>query len=115
MRQPIISSEERYARIAETLLGLRGVSPSTMKGVASSGLMIDGKLFAVLRTGELLLKLPARRVELLIASGDGRRFDPGHGRAMKEWVTVKPTAREDWLALAREAIRVVFAQIPTAA
>jgi hypothetical protein len=44
MRQPVIRSEERYARVAETLLGLRGVSPSTMKGFASSGLMVDGKL-----------------------------------------------------------------------
>lgn len=111
MSQPVVSSEERYARIAETLLGLPGVSQSTKKGFASSGLMIGGKLFAVLRTGELLLKLPARRVETLIASGDGRRFDPGHGRAMKEWVTVKPTAGEDWLALASEAMRFVSAQI----
>jgi hypothetical protein len=46
-------------------------------------------------------------VEALIASGDGTRFDPGHGRHMKEWLAVAPTSEADWLPLAREAMAFV--------
>lgn len=99
-----ISPEDRYSAIVQALGKLPGVSLSTKKGFGFSGLMIGGKLFAILRKEELLLKLPGPRVEALIASGDGTRFDPGHGRPMKEWVTVKPASVEDWLALAREAM-----------
>jgi len=100
-----VSPEEAYAAIVEALGELPGVSQSTKKGFGFSGLMVGGKLFATLRKDELLLKLPAPRVEALIAAGDGTRFDPGHGRPMKEWVTVRPGSGEDWLELAREAMR----------
>ncbi len=54
--------------------------------------------------GALVLKLPAARVDALIAAGRGVRFDPGHGRVMKEWVALAGSGDdEDWLALAREA------------
>ena len=56
--------------------------------------------------GRLVLKLPAQRVNALIDSGDGTRFDPGHGRLMKEWVTLSPDV-DDWLPLAREALAFV--------
>jgi hypothetical protein len=53
------------------------------------------------------VKLPKQRVDELIAAGTGTRFDPGHGRLMKEWVTVAPTRGEEWDALADEARRFV--------
>jgi hypothetical protein len=43
-------------------------------------------------------------VDALIAAGEGQRFDPGHGRLMKEWLTVEPTAAERWVPLAKEAL-----------
>jgi hypothetical protein len=36
-------------------------------------------------------------------AGHGNRFDPGHGRLMKEWVTVSPAHTDDWEALLLEA------------
>jgi hypothetical protein len=69
---------------------------------ASDGLKVHGKIFAMLVRGSLVVKLPRARVDALIASESGERFDPGHGRLMKEWVVIAPGAG-DWLALAREA------------
>lgn len=61
--------------------------------------------------GNLVVKLPKPRVDALIASGDGERFDPRHdGRLMKEWVSVEPTSEEEWLPLAREAMEFVASQ-----
>ena len=44
------------------------------------------------------------------SSGSGTRFDPGHGRLMKEWLVVEPTSDHDWLPLAREALAFVAAR-----
>jgi hypothetical protein len=48
-------------------------------------------------------------VEELIGDGKGRRFDPGHGRPMKEWLAVRSNSTEDWMRLAGEALTFVGA------
>jgi hypothetical protein len=53
--------------------------------------------------GELVVKLPRRRVDAVVEAGHGSRFEPGPGRVMKEWLTVPPDSASDWLPLAREA------------
>ena len=35
----------------------------------------------------LVVKLPRSRVDELVAAGEGDRFDPGHGRIQKEWLS----------------------------
>jgi hypothetical protein len=66
---------------------------------------VDGRIFAMLSaSGHFVVKLPAQRVDALEASGDGTRFDPGHGRRMKEWLSIHPASSVDWLALAEEAL-----------
>jgi TfoX/Sxy family transcriptional regulator of competence genes len=75
----------------------------------ASGLKADGKLFAMLSRGELVVKLPRDRVEALVASGKGKPFDPGHGRLMKEWVTIAPDQSRQWGKLAEEAREFVAA------
>ena len=72
----------------------------------SNGLKVNGKLFAMLVRGSLVVKLPKARVDALVGEGLGTPFDPGHGRRMKEWVTVAAGAAE-WVDLAREACRFV--------
>jgi len=69
----------------------------------STGLKINGKVFAVLYKGRLVLKLSKERVETLVESGQGNYFDPGHGRVSKGWVSVKPEAKANWLGMAKEA------------
>ena len=52
--------------------------------------------------GTLVVKLPKSRVDALVDAGIGERFDPGHGRVMKEWLVVTDT-RARWRELATEA------------
>jgi hypothetical protein len=103
-------SEQAYAAIVEALSGLPGVWQSTRKGFGRLGLKIDDKMFAMPHGDDLLLKLPRARVDWLVAAGEGKPFDPGHGRVMKEWVLIKPDGSVAWLDLAREAMSFVGAQ-----
>jgi hypothetical protein len=81
----------------------------------ASGLKVDRKIFAMLSRGRLVVKLPRQRVDELVASGTGERFDPGHGRVMKEWVTVAPRHGRSWGELAQEAREFVAATAPRGA
>jgi hypothetical protein len=101
-------SDQRFAAIVAALTEQPDVEQSTKKGFAQFGLKVGDKLFAMhLRKGSLLLKLPKARVDWLADSGDGERFDPGHGRVLKEWIAVRPDAVVDWFDLAREALSFV--------
>ena len=71
--------------------------------MASVGLKVGGKIFAMLVRGDLVVKLPRERVSALVEAGVGRQFDPRRdGRLMKEWVVL---AGDDppWVEVAREA------------
>lgn len=68
----------------------------------SNGLKVNGKLFAMVTKGRLVVKLPKERVDALVASRAGENFDPGHGRKMKEWISIT-SSRLSWVDLAREA------------
>jgi TfoX/Sxy family transcriptional regulator of competence genes len=72
----------------------------------SQGLKIGGKTFAMLSKGRLVEKLPAARVNELVEKGEAERFDPGHGRLMKEWANVEP-AGDTCLDLMTEALAYV--------
>jgi hypothetical protein len=71
----------------------------------SNALKVEGRIFAMFAQGKLVVKLPKERVDELIAQ-DGERFDPGHGRLMKEWVGIDSDGA-DWLDLVKEAHRYV--------
>lgn len=73
---------------------------------SSSVLNVNGKIFAMLVKGKLVVKLPRARVDAFIGSGIGERFNPGHGRLMKEWVAVG-SDETTWVGLAEEAYRFV--------
>jgi TfoX/Sxy family transcriptional regulator of competence genes len=73
---------------------------------SSSVLSVKGKIFAMLVKGRFVAKLPKPRVDQLVADGQGDFFDPGHGRPMKEWVSLR-AARPPWVDLAQEAYRFV--------
>jgi hypothetical protein len=69
---------------------------------SKSVLNVDGKIFAMFVKGSFVAKLPKARVDEMVAAGVGRLFDPGHGRLMKEWISIDEDAGS-WVALAREA------------
>jgi len=108
-----MTPEERYRRLSKRLLSTPGVTQSSdvaspRKGFGSSALKIDNMIFAMLSSKrEFVVKLPAPRVDALIAAGKGKRFDTGHGRLMKEWLAVGPASEARWLPLAREAMEFV--------
>ena len=97
-----VAPDRRFAALAERFVGDRDVTEGTGFG-KMPGLRTGGKIFAMLVHGRLVVKLPRERVEALVAAGAAERFDPGHGRPMKEWASVDPAAREDWEVLATEA------------
>ena len=101
------AADARYARLAEVFLGRAKVSQEG-KGFGSSALKIDGRIFAMLSSrSEFVVKLPRKRVAELIGSGDGRAFDAGKGRPMKEWLVVPGTSALDWTSVAEEALAFV--------
>jgi TfoX/Sxy family transcriptional regulator of competence genes len=96
--------DPRFQPIADAFAKKKDVTCGVM--MASVGLKVGGKIFAMFPRGEFVVKLPKARVDELIEAGAGRRFDPGHGRLMKEWIVVAP-GKADWLALAHEAFAYV--------
>jgi hypothetical protein len=82
------------------------VTRSTMMGFPC--LRVDDRFFACVEraTGNLIIKLPAERVNELVRTGGGRPFAP-NGRVFKEWVACPVAARELWTELLNEAKRYV--------
>ena len=99
--------EERWEALVETMLAegraTYGSDAGPQRAFGSTSLKTDGKIFAMLVKDRLVVKLDRRRVDALVAAGQGERFDPGHGRLMKEWLAVDPKSDQEWLALAFEA------------
>jgi hypothetical protein len=58
----------------------------------------------MLSRGQLVVKLPKRRVDQLVDAGAGERFDANKGRPMKEWLRVATGREADWDGLAAEAL-----------
>jgi hypothetical protein len=81
---------------------------------SSRGLRVGGKIFAIFGEGELTVKLPRARVDELVDAGVGTRFDPGHGRLMREWLTVSTRHAAEWERLAGDALRFVRTGDPRA-
>ncbi len=99
-------ADATFTAIAESLLSEAGVSQGTGFG-ANPGLRANGKIFALLVRGELVVKLPAPRCADLVARGSAHAFDRGQGRPLREWICVGDDAQSGWIALAREALAFV--------
>lgn len=80
------------------------------RGFGSDALKVNGKIFAALTEGRLLLKLPRERVDTLVDENLAERFSTGVGRTKKEWATFAPTSAAHWVALSDEARRFVSSQ-----
>ena len=110
MSRPPDTADERYATLVEALANYPRVTVGTRgkKGFGSGALQIDGKIFAMLDSkGNFVVKLPRQRVDELIAAADGKPFDAGRGRPMKEWLTVEAESDVQWLSLAKESMDFV--------
>jgi hypothetical protein len=98
--------EVRFWSVAEPLLGAASVTRSTMMGFPC--LRVGGRFFASFdrRTGALVVKLPAARVQELLASGEAEPFAPA-GRTFREWAAIDPVRIGDWPSLLDEALAFV--------
>ena len=97
--------DPRFAPIVAAFVHDRQVKCGRMFS-SNSVLNVNGKIFAMLTKGNLVVKLPRDRVAEMVSRGHGTHFDPGHGRLMKEWVVVGP-GKLNWIDLARDAHRFV--------
>ncbi len=105
-----MKAEERFIRLVEEFSGFPDVEAPRGAGgrrFGSDALKVNSSIFAMVRSGRLILKLPRDRVRALIDGGAAVPFDSGKGRPMKEWLIVTDDDEETWIALAREALNFV--------
>jgi phage terminase large subunit-like protein len=100
-----ITIDPRFAPVVAAFAGDRRVSQKRMFS-SPNVLNLNGKIFAMLVKGKIVVKLPRQRVDELVGARKGSYFDPGHGRLMKEWVAVQ-AGKGNWVALATEAYHFV--------
>jgi len=106
-------AQERYEELVDELIGTDGVTPPRGgSGFGRGAMRFQNKIFAMFVRGRLVLKLPADRVDALVSAGDGIRFDANKGTPMKEWFSLDPQSRREWLALAREALEFAKSAAP---
>ncbi len=106
----VLRSDPKVAPVIAEFEARSAGAPSRKSGkFGSNGLKANGKLFALFTQGTLVVKLPKDRIAALVAKGQGTPFDPGHGRLMKEWLTVV-SPRASWSELAKEAHAFVGAK-----
>ena len=100
-------TDPRFSRVVAAFADDRNVT--TGKMMASVGLKVNGKIFAMLVRGKFVAKLPKDRVDEIVKSRAGEHFDPRRdGRLMKEWLMLSG-AKPNWTELAKEAHRFVAA------
>jgi hypothetical protein len=98
-------AERTFAALAERFAHVPGVEAGTGFGT-SPGLRVDGRIFAMLPAGKLVVKLPRARCEAMVAAGEGTLFRNG-SRTMREWLVVAGVDEEAWAGLAADALEYV--------
>jgi hypothetical protein len=99
--------DARFDDLCALFIGEPGVTPpSGGRGFGRSALRFQGRIFAMLVRGDLVVKLSAARVAALVAAGRGVPFDANKGTPMKEWCTLDSNVCDDaeWETLTREAL-----------
>jgi hypothetical protein len=106
-----MTPEERYEDLVDEFMGVDGVTPpSGGSGFGRGALRYRRKIFAMFVRGQLVVKLPAPRVDELVTGGQGERFDANKGTPMREWFSLDSGSALPWLPLAREALNFARGQ-----
>ncbi len=104
---PLDTSDGFEERLTANFIDRPGVAKK--KAFARDALTVNGKIFAIYRLGDLVLKLPVSTGAPLVESGEATQFEPGPGRFMKEWFVFGPGVDEDRaIALAEQAYDFVL-------
>ena len=107
------SPAERFDDLASHFTEIPGVvPPGAGTGFGSSALRVDGRIFAMLVRDDLVVKLPAARVNHLVETGHGTNFDANKGKPMKQWLVLDSGSDYSWVDLATEALAFVRGVTP---
>lgn len=78
--------------------------PRNSASFGAHALKINGRIIAMLSSRqEFVVKLPAKRVEELVAKQAGKNFDSGRGIRMKEWFVAGENDLKVWQNYVEEA------------
>jgi len=106
------TAEQEFSKVIKALFQDRNVTQGGGKGFGSGALKVNGKIFAMLDSkNQFVVKLPKKRVDELVTSKIGIRFEPRPGKPIKEWLVVT-ASRADWAKLAKEACEFVRSRKP---
>lgn len=95
---------ERFVDLVTFFAPVPGVSVPSGTGFGSNALRLDGKIFAMLSGDELVVKLPANRVDQLVTGGLGVRYDGRKGRPLRQWLAIHAESGLDWVDASEEAL-----------
>jgi hypothetical protein len=97
-------SAASFEKLVKALARTSGAEQPRRKGFGNDALWAGKKMFAFMDSrGDLVLKLPAERVDALVEGKVAVRWDPGMGRLMREWAAIRVSRESSWLPLAKEA------------
>jgi hypothetical protein len=97
--------QAQFAALSRDVLAEPDVDAGTGFG-GSPGVRVDGRIFAMLVRGRLVVKLPAGRCQALCEAGQAEPLAVGK-RVMKEWIEVTAEDRQTWRDLTAEAYAFV--------
>jgi hypothetical protein len=96
-----------FEQVVEAMRNEYGVSrgKSSSTTFRNCALQVDGKVFVkISSTGQFVVKLSQARIDTLVATGAGLRFNANRGRSAIEWLDVQATSVREWTDLAYEAL-----------
>jgi hypothetical protein len=100
-----MTPEDRFDALVTELSTMDGVSrPAGGRRFGARALRRNGRIVAMLDGGRLVVKLPRARVDELVATGAGSRFDAHRGTPLKEWFVLAADSPLSWTELAGEAL-----------
>jgi hypothetical protein len=99
-------SDGAQERFVDHFAGRPGVRKK--KAFGRDALTINFKIFAILRLGELVVKLPVDVGTPLVDSGEAIIFEPKPGRPMRQWYVLGADLDEArWIELAEASFEFV--------
>jgi hypothetical protein len=94
---------DAFGRIADRL----GGTPALQVGSGFStypALRRCGRLFAMLRDGELVVRLPGSRADELVLTSSASRFYGADNARLAQWIAVPYSQPDAWIEPAQEAL-----------
>ena len=99
-RQPLVDvTVDRFVQDHADVEDTRG--RPEFRGFGANSLRVGGKIFAFVRGGDLVVRLPAARAAELVAAGDGTPFTSG-GRELRGWVVLQAADAAAWAGYLEE-------------